>query len=151
MEINKLKIKPIIEGKTCKYLDENLRTKISPTMVQLRKKENLNSQLLINKIAQNCFAIAALAPTFGILDETFQDVKDIDIRTREILNMTSNFNRSSDIDRLYIPRSMGVRGLRSIQTAHDLKIISFKQHLVNIKSQSANMENVYENEKEKCI
>ena len=46
---------------------------------------------------------------------------------------------------------MGVRGLRSIQTAHDLKIISFKQHLVNIKSQSANMENVYENEKEKCI
>lgn len=24
LEINKLKIKPIIEGKTCKYLDENL-------------------------------------------------------------------------------------------------------------------------------
>ena len=87
----------------------------------------------------------------GILDWTLQDVKDIDIRTRKILNMTSNFNQNSDIDRLYIPRSMGGRGLRSIQTAHDMRIISLKQHLKKNKSRSAIMEKVYENETEKCI
>ena len=71
--------------------------------------ENIEIELsAFNKqIAHNCFAVPVLTPTFGILDETLQDVKDIDIRTRKILNMTSNFNRSSDINCLYIPRSMG--------------------------------------------
>ena len=64
--------------------------------------------------------------------------------------MTSNFNRNSDIDCLYIPRSIG-RGLRSIQTAHDMRIISLKQHLENDKSRSAIMEKVHENDTEKCI
>ena len=65
--------------------------------------------------------------------------------------MTSNFNRNSDIGRLYIPRLMGHRGLRSIQTAHDMRIISLKQHLENNKSRSPIMEKVYENETEECI
>ena len=43
------------------------------------------------------------------------------------------------------------RGLRSIQTAHDMRIISLKQYLENDKSRSAIMEKVYENETEKCI
>ena len=64
--------------------------------------------------------------------------------------MTSNFNRNSDIDCLYIPRSIG-RGLRSIQTAHDMRIISLKQHLENDKSRSVIMEKVHENDTEKCI
>ena len=46
---------------------------------------------------------------------------------------------------------MGGRGLRSIQTAHDMRIVSLKQHLENKKSRSAIMEKVYENETEKCI
>ena len=65
--------------------------------------------------------------------------------------MTSNFNRNSNIDRLYIPRSNGGRGLRSIQTAHDMRIISLKQHLENNKLRSAIMEKVYKNKKENCI
>ena len=65
--------------------------------------------------------------------------------------MTSNFNRNSDIDRLYIPRSMGGRGLRSIQTAHDMRIISLMQHLENNKSRSEIMKRVYASEAEKCI
>ena len=65
--------------------------------------------------------------------------------------MTSNFSRNSNIGRLYILRLMGGRGLRSIQTAHDMIIISLKQCLENNKSQLAIMENVYENETEKLI
>ena len=65
--------------------------------------------------------------------------------------MTSNFNQNSDTDCLYIPRSMGGRDLRSIETAHDIRMISLKQHFENNKSQSAIMEKVYEKETEKCI
>ena len=46
---------------------------------------------------------------------------------------------------------MGGRGLRSIQTAHDMIIISLKQHLENSKSRSVITVKVYEIETEKCI
>ena len=65
--------------------------------------------------------------------------------------MTSNFNRNSNTDGLYIPRSNGGRDLRSIQTAHDMRIISLKQHLENNKLQTAIIEKVYKNKKENCI
>ena len=92
-----------------------------------------------------------MTPTFGIHDWTLQNVKYIDICTLKILNMTSNFNRNSNIHRLYIPRWNGSRGLRSIQTAHDMRIISLIQHLENNKLRSAIMEKVYKNKKENCI
>ena len=161
LKINNLKIKPIIEGVTYKYLgqDENInysgpvnKERVSSEYLKrIRKIWKSELSAFNEQIARNCFAGPVLTPTFGILDWTLQDVKDIDIRTRKILNMTSNFNRNSDIDRLYIPRSMGGRGLRSIQTARDLRIISLKQHLENNKSRSAIMEKVYENETKKCI
>ena len=108
LKINNLKIKPIIEGVTYKYLGQDENINYSGPV----NKERVSSEYLkrIRKIwkselsVRNCFAGPALTPTFGILDWTLQDVKDIDIRTRKILNMTSNFNRNSDIDRLYIPR-----------------------------------------------
>ena len=46
---------------------------------------------------------------------------------------------------------MGGRGLSSIQTADDMEIISFTQHLKNVKSRSTIMEKVYENETGKYI
>ena len=35
---------------------------------------------------------------------------------RKILNMTGNFNRNSDIDKLYLPRRNGGRGLENVKT-----------------------------------
>ena len=152
LKITNLKTKPIIKGETYKYLgqDENIAYK------GRFNKERLSSEYFkrvriwkselsaFNKqIAHNCFALPVLTPTFGILDWTLQNIEDIDIRTRKISNMTSNFNRNSNIDPLYIPRSMGGRGLKSIQTALDMRITSLKQHLENNKSGSAIMEKVY--------
>ena len=152
LKITNLKTKPIIKGETYKYLgqDENIAYK------GRFNKERFSSEYFkrvriwkselsaFNKqIAHNCFALPVLTPTFGILDWTLQNIEDIDIRTRKISNMTSNFNRNSNIDPLYIPRSMGGRGLKSIQTALDMRITSLKQHLENNKSGSAIMEKVY--------
>ena len=65
--------------------------------------------------------------------------------------MTSNFNQNSNIDCLYVLRLMGGGDLRSIQTVHDMRIISLKRHLKNNKSRSAIMEKMYENDTENCI
>ena len=41
--------------------------------------------------------------------------------------MTGNFNRNSDIDRLYLPRRNGGRGLKNVKTLHESRIISISQ------------------------
>ena len=45
--------------------------------------------------------------------------------------MTGNFHRNSDIDRLYLPRKIGRRGLKSIKLAYECRIISIHQRLLN--------------------
>ena len=45
--------------------------------------------------------------------------------------MTGNFHQNSGIDRLYLPRKIGGRGLKSIKLACECRIISIRQHLLN--------------------
>ena len=66
-------------------------------------------------IAHNSFAIPVITPTIGILDWTIQETKDINIRTRKMLSVIGNFHPNSDVDRLYIGRNTGGRGLKSYQ------------------------------------
>ena len=80
--------------------------------------------------AYNVFALPVLTPTFRIICWTIQEIENLDIITRKILNMTGNFHQSSDIDRLYLPRKMGGRGLKSIKLAYECRIISIRQHLL---------------------
>ena len=106
LKINNLKIKLRIEWETYKYLGQD--ESITYNCVVVNKEFHLNTSrvhkiwkselLAFNKqIAHNCFAVPVLTPTFGILDWTDQNVKDIGIGTSKILNMTSNFNWNSDI------------------------------------------------------
>ena len=75
------------------------------------------------------FAVPVLKPTYGILDWTIQEIRDIDIKTRKVLSMTDNFHISSDVDCLYIPRSGRGMGLKAIQTAYEYGIVSLNHHL----------------------
>ena len=80
-------------------------------------------------LAHNTFAPPVLTPTFGVLDWTICEIENLDITTRKIVNMTGNFNRNSDIDRLYLPRRNGGRGLKNVKTLYESRIISINQHL----------------------
>ena len=60
------------------------------------------------------FTVPVLTPAYGVLDWTIQEIRNIDIKTRKILNMPGNFHTNSDVDCLYIPRSDGSRGLEAI-------------------------------------
>ena len=53
----------------------------------------------------------------------------MDIKTRKILSITGNFHPNSDVDKLYINRTKGGRGLKRIKTLFESRIISIYQHL----------------------
>ena len=44
--------------------------------------------------------------------------------------MKGSFHHNSDVDRIYMSRVKGGRGLRSIRTLYESRIISFRQHLL---------------------
>ena len=64
-------------------------------------------------------------PTIGILDWLKQEIRDIDTATRKILAMTGSLNKKSDIDRLYVKRDHGGRGIISVEDTYCIRMISF--------------------------
>ena len=101
--------------------------------------------LLSTKHAHNAFADPLITPTIGTLDWTIQEIKDIDTRTRKILSVTGNFHPNSDVDRLYIGRNVGGRGLRSCRRLFESRIIALKQHLHRNKERNQILNFVYNN------
>jgi hypothetical protein len=65
-------------------------------------------------ISHNAFAVPVLVPTFGILDWTLEEIRNLDIKTRKILTTTGNFHINSDTDRIYVRWRDGGRGIRSV-------------------------------------
>merc|ERR1711974_416172 len=72
----------------------------------------LNAKNIMVAIGE--YANPVLTYTFGILNWTEEEIKNIDIHIRKRLNLYRMFERKSDVDRIYIPRSMGGRGLTSV-------------------------------------
>ena len=134
-EINGLTIKTIQESEKYQYLGQEENIAYEGTINKERvSKEDLSrvkkiwsSELpAFNKtITHYAFATPVLTPRIG----TIQEIKDIDIRTRNILLVTGNFHPSSDVDRLYTGQNIGGRGLRSCQRLFTSRIIVLKQHL----------------------
>ena len=80
-----------------------------------------------NKIeAINSLAVQVVQYSFGITDWKISELKNIDTKTRKLLNMQKMLHPKADVDGLYIPRKDGGRGLINVETAtigldHDLK------------------------------
>ena len=155
IEINGLTVKPIQEGKSYRYLGQDGNTAYEGTINKERDSKEYLSRVkkiwsselsAFNKtIAHNAFATPVITPTMGILDWTIQEIKDTDIRTRKILSVTGNFHPNSDVDRLYIGRNIGGRGLRSCQRLFESRIIALKQHLHRNKERNQILNFVYNN------
>ena len=61
--------------------------------------------------------------------------------------MTSSFHKNSDIDRFYMPRKLGGRGIKETMTAYECRIVSAKQHLTQNKKNNKCFNKVIESEK----
>ena len=112
-----------------------------------------SSELLdYNKvIAHNSFAFPVITPTVGIVDWTNHDINHLDIKRRKILCITGNFHPNSDIDKLYISRKKGRRGLKEIKTMHESRLIAIRQHLLINNSRNNIMGYVIECEQSSII
>ena len=154
IEINGLTIKPIQEGESYRYLgqDENIayegtvnKEMVSKEYLSRLKKIWLSELSAFNKtIAHNAFEIPVIAPTMVILDWTIQEIKDIDIRSRKMLSVIGNFHTNIDVDRLYIGRNIGGRGLKSCQRLLKSRIIALKQLLHRSKERNQILNFVYD-------
>ena len=82
-----------------------------------RVKAVSRSKLYSNYLfrAMNSWAVSVIRYSAGILDWRVQELKDIDIKTRKILTMNGIFHKKGNVDRLYLGRDKGGRGLISVE------------------------------------
>ena len=161
IKINNLNIQQVKEGESYKYLgiDENISfdgtTNKERVLTEYfkRVRKIWSSELSgYNKfISHNAFAVPVLIPTFGLLDWTIDEIDSIDKKTRKILTMTGNFHKNSDIDRFYMPRKLGGRGIKEIMAAYECRIVSAKQHLTQNKKNNKYLSKVIESEENGII
>ena len=82
-----------------------------------RIKAVARSKLYSNNMfrAFNSWAVSVIRYSAGILDWRVQELKDLDVKTRKILTMNGIFHKKSNVDRLYMKRCDGGRGLISVE------------------------------------
>ena len=98
---------------------------------KLRKllESELNSRNLFQAI--NECIVPILSYSFGIVHWLESDVKELDIKIRKMLHMYRVFEIKSDVDRLYLSRRSGGRGLLSIWDVFQCTICRVAHYLAN--------------------
>ena len=64
--------------------------------------------------ALNVWAVSVVRYTAGVLEWTNRELKAMDVKTRKVLCMNGAFHMRSSVDRLYMKRKVGGRGLMSV-------------------------------------
>ena len=107
-------------------MKEKIR-KESSRRVRLILRTELNGR---NKIeAINSLAVQVVQYSFGITDWKISELKNIDTKTRKLLNMQKMLHPKADVDGLYIPRKDGGRGLINVETAFKTATIGLDHYL----------------------
>ena len=159
--MNNLKIKPIPEWNSYKYLgiDENISNVglVNKTIVTkeyyTRVKRIWNSELSsVNKvIAHISFVVPVLTITVGILNWTIDEIKEIDIITRKQFTMPKNFHPNGEIVKLYLSRGQGGRETKMIARIFGKRIISIPQYIKKSKCENSILDFVYQQVLQKII
>jgi hypothetical protein len=78
-----------------------------------------------NKItAIGALAVPVLRHSFGVINWRLEGIKQIDRKTRKMLTMYKMHHPKADIDRLYVKRKEGGRGLLQVEVAYKTEIIN---------------------------
>ena len=103
------------------YEGADIKTK---EMKEIVRKEYLRRVKLVAKSklyagnmlqAVNTWAVSVVRYTAGILNWYDAELKAMDIKTRKCLTMNGAYHRKSNVDRLYMKRKDGGRGLISVK------------------------------------
>ena len=74
-------------------------------------------------------AVPVLRYSFGIVNWHQEELQKLDRKTRKILTIHGQHHPKADVDRLYIPRKQGGRGLMQLEAAHAVEIIKLVEYV----------------------
>ena len=112
-----------------------------------------------NKItAHNTFSVPLITPTIRILNWTMKEIEDLDKATRWIMCYAGNLHMRSFINylliyinRIYVPRIQGGRGLASIEDTFTSRIVALANHIEAAAISNPFLEKVKEHEQNNII
>jgi len=102
------------------------------------KKEYLRKLRLVlgtelsakNKIqAIGSLAVPVLRYSFGIVNGHQEELQKLDRKTRKLLTIHGQHHPKADVDRLYVPRKQGGRGLMQLEAAHAVEITKLVEYV----------------------
>ena len=77
----------------------------------------------------NTLATLVVTLSFNIVDWKMEDIRKIDRKTRKILTMERMNHPRADVDRMYLPRNKGGRGLIQLEIAYKIATIGLDANL----------------------
>ena len=89
-----------------------------------RVKKLLRSQLNGGNVIAgvNAWAVGIIRYGAGVLDCTQEELKNIDIKTRKLMTMNGSLHPRGNVDRLYLARKEGGRGLTSCEECVNVEV-----------------------------
>ena len=136
---NQDKIRMLGEKETYKYLDlleaytfkqEEMKDKLKKEYLRRARKlleTKLNSRNLMKGI--NIWAVSLVKYLWLFLRWTREELKQIDYGARKLMIMHEAFHLKDDVERLYIPRKEGERGLASTEDSVDAWINRLEDYI----------------------
>jgi hypothetical protein len=115
--------------------------------VRLVTRSELNSSNQIQAI--NSLAIPVVTYSFNILNWQLSELEKMDTKTRKILTLEKAHHPRSDVNRLYLSRAAGGRGLLQIVTSYKTSTIGLSEYLK--RTDDSLLKPVYEHEKAKKL
>ena len=111
----------------------------------------LNSELnSANKMtAINTLAVPVVTYSFNIINWTIEDINRLDRKTRKLLTINRMHHPKADVDRIYVPRKEGGRGLLQLLAAYKTTTIGLELYLREKKDKF--MKAVLQHETEKGV
>ena len=85
-----------------------------------------------NKIqAIGSLAVPVLRYNFGIVTRKWhqEELQKLDRKMRNLLTIYGQRHPKADVDRLYVPRKQGGRGLMQLETAHAVEITKLVEYV----------------------
>ena len=89
-------------------------------------KPGLNAANLFS--ATNTWAVSLFRYGAGILERMKAELQEVDRRTRKRITIYKGMHPRSDVDRLYVERSKGGRGLMSVEDVVQYESHSLKRY-----------------------
>ena len=136
---NQDKIRTLAENETYKYLgileadtikQVEMKNKIQKEYLRRTRKlleTKLNSRNLIKGI--NTWAVSLVRYSVPFLKWTRDELRQMDQRTRKLMTMHKALHPRDDVDRLYVSRKEGGRGLASIEDSVDASIQQLEDYI----------------------